>query len=136
MKCEIKFATFNTNSLVILSRDKVLQIINNEKKLKPKFKKSQEALTGSCKRRNAHSQETNINICNPFLIMQQHINIKNNMLVLGLLIWNNLQDILLSEKSKRQNNMCSVLLFVWEKISTHSHTPTCVCLYASLLVYV
>lgn len=47
MKCEIKFASFNTNALVILLCNKVLQIIDNEKKLNPKLKKSQEALTGS-----------------------------------------------------------------------------------------
>lgn len=62
---------------------------------------------------------------------------KNNMIVLGLSIWNNLQDILLSENSKRQNNICSVFLFIWEKNKhTHSYTRACVCLYASLLVHV
>lgn len=43
-------------------------------------------------------------------------------------MWNNLQDMMLNEKSETQNDVCSMLIFVIKKV--------CVCVYNMCREYV
>lgn len=56
MKCEIKFASFGKNGLVIILHVEVLQIVSNTKIIKLQWQKAPKILTGNCKRRNAYRQ--------------------------------------------------------------------------------